>query len=288
MLSTQSVEEIVTKRFSCRSYERKPLETAHREDLIKYLGTLNKGPFGSEVRFDLAAASEGDAGALKGLGTYGFIRDPAGFIIGAVKSGDRGLEDYGYLMEHAALYVTSLGLGSCWLGGSFTRSSFSARINPRENETVPAVVSVGYIANKTSMVDSVIRWGAGSDHRKPWNELFFDNEYGVQFTGEAAGPWALPLEMVRRAPSASNRQPWRVIKSGGGFHFYLERSKGYYERNKRLLNMADMQRIDMGIALCHFELAAREMKMTGSWQVRGDAAPPVPDGVVYTASWIEE
>ena len=36
-------------------------------------------------------------------------------------------------------------------------------------------------------------------------------------------------------------------------HFYLKRSKGFGKEGK-----LDMQMIDMGIALCHFELAAKE------------------------------
>ena len=31
--------------------------------------------------------------------------------------------------------------------------------------------------------------------------------------------------------------------------------------------MADLQRVDMGIAMCHFELAARERGLAGRWVV---------------------
>ena len=59
--------------------------------------------------------------------------------------------------------------------------------------------------------------------------------------------------MVRLAPSAVNKQPWRVIAADNTAHFYLKRSKGF-GRSTHL----DMQKIDLGIALCHFALTAKE------------------------------
>ena len=61
------------------------------------------------------------------------------------------------------------------------------------------------------------------------------------------------LEMVRLAPSAVNKQPWRMVVMDDIVHFYLQRSKNF--RAGKL----DMQKIDMGIALCHFELMANEL-----------------------------
>ena len=60
--------------------------------------------------------------------------------------------------------------------------------------------------------------------------------------------------MVRLAPSAVNRQPWRVVIAEDTAHFYLKRSKGL-SHDGRL----DMQMVDLGIALCHFALTAKEI-----------------------------
>jgi hypothetical protein len=50
--------------------------------------------------------------------------------------------------------------------------------------------------------------------------------------------------------------------------------------------MADLQRIDMGIAMCHFDLAARELGLAGTWEA---SEPEIarPDGLTeYTATWV--
>ena len=59
--------------------------------------------------------------------------------------------------------------------------------------------------------------------------------------------------MVRWAPSAVNKQPWRIIVSGHDFHFYEKRDKGYISDKT-----GDLQKIDVGIALCHFMMGVEE------------------------------
>ena len=54
----------------------------------------------------------------------------------------------------------------------------------------------------------------------------------------------------------------------------------------RLLSIADMQRVDMGIAMSHFELTANELGLKGAWAVR-DPGIAVPDELTeYTATWM--
>jgi hypothetical protein len=96
---------------------------------------------------------------------------------------------------------------------------------------------------------------AKSDRRKPWPELFFDGRPGIPLAKEHAGPLAEALEAVRIGPSASNKQPWRVVREGSNYHFFLQRTPGY----DKLTGEIRLQEVDMGIALCHFGAAAREI-----------------------------
>ena len=139
------------------------------------------------------------------------------------------------------------------------------------------------------MIERIIRRGALADRRLDWETLFFHREFGQPLTPEQAGHYAIPLEMVRLGPSASNKQPWRIVADSRGWHFYLQRTSGYREGLlNRMFTQADMQRIDMGIAMCHFELTALEHGMQGHW---ADSNPGIdrPDGLTeYTRSWINE
>ncbi|MBI5845366.1 MAG: nitroreductase family protein [Deltaproteobacteria bacterium] len=269
MKFTRPIFELIPERTSWRSYAKTPVEVETLRKIEGFLGGLPKGPFGSDLRFLLSVTGGEDAETLKKLGTYGMIRNNFGFVVGAVRDTGKGLEDYGHAMEAVVLYLTDLGLGTCWLGGTFNKSGFAARIGAKEGETVPAVLAFGLRTARRGAIDAVVRLGAGSRKRLPFESLFFSPDFSRPLSENRPEPWIKSLEMVRLGPSASNKQPWRMVASPDGreFHLFLERTPGYGEKNLKFFGMADMQRLDMGIAMRHFELAQAEQDIHGEWVI---------------------
>jgi hypothetical protein len=287
MLLNTPIVDIIPQRFSCRTYQKRHIDEDTRKLLVEYMTVARVGPLGSKLRFELIAATRADMSALRGLGTYGFIKGASGFIVGAMTAHQKNLEDFGYRMEAIILKATELGLGTCWLGGTFTKSSFARKMALQDNESIPAVTSIGYMAETPRWVDGKIRQAAGSDQRLPWEKLFFDQNFEKPLVAPIRAEYTQALEMVRLAPSASNRQPWRMIKDGDRWHFYLRRSRGYRSNNyAKMLQMADLQRVDMGIAMCHFELTLRELGVSGDWEI-SDPGLVLPELVEYSISWRE-
>ena len=253
--------ELIRARTSVRRFTGGPVSGEVRGELQRCCREAQVGPFGGACRFELIDNPAGGDRSER-VGAYGLIRGARTYLAGATGTGRYGLEDFGYLFELLLLKATDLGMGSCWLGGTFTRSRFARAMELQGEKIIPAVSPIGVPTEQRSMVDQVIRWGAGSKRRKPWEELFYDGESAAPLSEVRAGSLATALEMVRLAPSASNRQPWRCLKAGQTIHFYLQRFPGY-----RSLLQTDLQRIDMGIAMSHFELALRSSGIEGSWQV---------------------
>jgi nitroreductase len=283
----ESVFNIVPRRRSVRTYADGPVGEDALEKLKGFVKRLPEPPLGSGVRFAVAAPGEGDAKALKGLGTYGVIRNPAGFVIGAVEKSEAGLVDFGYLMEAVVLFASSLGIGSCWLGGSFRKTRFSEKIGVSKSECVPSVISFGMPSAKPRTFETLMRKGAGSDSRKPFDTIFFQSDFMHPLSGAEAGDFARVLDMVRLAPSASNRQPWRIVAvpETGAFHFFLQRDAAY-SRQLKWFRLLDLQRVDMGIAACHFELSAREAGFSGNWRAEDPGLrEPRPANTVYIMTW---
>ena len=274
--------DTIKKRVSCRTYKKDPINEEGRQKLRDFLRSNVQGPFGNSVRFELIDLAGKEQDEIKTLGTYGFIRGASTFIVGAVGNGDRAMEDYGYCMERNILAARHLGLGTCWLGGTFNRSASALKIHKRDDEIVPAITPVGYPSDRKSIMDNAVRFFAKSNNRKAWEELFFCEDTKSPLTKNIAGDYALPLECVRIGPSASNRQPWRVVKKKDAdvFHFYVKRTPGYAERYLGV----SLQDIDMGIAMCHFEVALQEVDQKGSWQILQN--PPSQRGLEYIVSWI--
>lgn len=54
----------------------------------------------------------------------------------------------------------------------------------------------------------------------------------------------------------------------------------------KLLGVADLQRMETAIAMCHFELTAREQGLDGKWAVQ-EPDFEKPDGMIeYAVSWV--
>ena len=125
-----------------------------------------------------------------------------------------------------------------------------------------------------------MRKGIRADSRKPFEAFVFDGAFDVPLTPEKAGPLAYPLEMVRWAPSAVNKQPWQVVLKGNAAHFYLKHAKGFVSEA-----VGDMQKIDMGIALCHFALAAEESGLDIQFSINAPEIAAESD-TEYIASYL--
>lgn len=275
-----SVEDIVKARYSVRTYDDKAISLEKIDQIKNYMKTLNN-PFSVKINFSILETKNLDN--TKKLGTYGVIKGANNYIGATVEQGELALEALGYEFEKLVLYLTSLGLGTCWLGGTFDRSSFANALEVNEKELFPIISPFGYPGDKKRFADSLVRKIAKSDQRKSWNEIFFDKEINTSLTKENAGAYASVLEMVRLAPSASNKQPWRIVQDGKLYHFYEEKAKGYSDRFNY-----DIQAIDIGIAACHFHLAALEKDLKGEFKKLEVPSITTPENYIYAFSWILE
>lgn len=264
--------QVLLERSSVRTYSGQAPTDAELEALRAVLAAASEGlPFGTSPRFELVtssafAAASADGGAQK-IGTYGVIKHAPLFLVGAVRSGPGAMVDYGYAMEDALIAAAALGLGSCWLAGTFSRTAAARALMLQKGELIPAVSPLGRPAGRRSLVETVMRAGAGSARRKSWAELFWDGTPDRPLTEEDAGPWAQAFEAVRRGPSASNKQPWRVARNqAGNFELLLAEDAAY----NRALGFP-IQELDMGIALRRFDRAADILGHSGFWTAeKGD------------------
>lgn len=256
MIFTKPITELISARHSVRTYVPGRMPPDEVQQLRDYLAAVN-GLGESRVRLRLVDSGESAEGAR--VGTYGVIRGADHYIVPVVPAGDSAaLVQLGYRLEKAALFAVSLGLGTCWLGGTFTRGAFARLVDLQAFNILPAVMAVGVPAERPRLFDRLMHAVPGSGGRREWYELFFDGDASHALGRQQAGTFAGPLEMVRLAPSSMNTQPWRVIRDGNTFRFY-----GYSSGSP----LPDVCRIDVGIAMCHFDLAAQEAGLSGEFSL---------------------
>ena len=230
--------EIIKGRKSVRSFADQAISAEDRSRLEQYLQSIDN-PFGVPVRFVLLDAKE------KGLSSPVLTGETL-YVAGLVKKGPYADVAFGFSFEKLVLYAWSLGIGTTWIGGTMKRELFEKAAGLEENQMMPCMSPLGYPAQKMSMRETLMRKGAKADERKASAEVFFDKAFFIPLQEENPKT-ADALEMVRLAPSAVNRQPWRVVREGTNYHFYLKHDKGYVSAAT-----GDLQKVDMGIALCHF------------------------------------
>jgi hypothetical protein len=173
------------------------------------------------------------------------------------------MEDLGWTAERAIIDLWAAGWASCWIGGVFSRSKAASVAGTSGEEYVPIVVALGKEAERRSLMDRVVTRASGARQRKPLAELCFLADGSALNEDVLASGWGIALEALRLSPSASNKQPWRLIwdPQVPFCMLFLEEDRLY---NNSLGN-THLQNIDIGIAMYHFAAAAGYAGLKGAW-----------------------
>ncbi len=264
-----SAKEMVKKRKSVRTYDGNPLSISDKEKLEQFLKSV-PNPFDTPVEFRLLDAKE------HGL-TSPVIIGAGHYFAAKVPRCDDYEVGYGYSFECACLYAESLGLGTVMLAASINRPTFEKVMDLQENEVMPVASPVGYPAAKRSIRESIMRKSLKADSRIPFGKMFFDGDFSTGLEEENAGVFSDALEMARWSPSAANKQPCRAVVTGDTVHFYECKT---FPENPR----GDVQKLDIGIALAHFDLTMQEDGHSGRFTV-DDPGIVTPKNVGYIISY---
>lgn len=244
----EHIAELVRERRSVRTFDGTPLCAEDRAQLEQYLSHMET-PFDVPMEFRMLDAKAYGLSSPVVTGTDLYVA-------GKVKRGALAEVAYGFALETFVLRALSLGVGTVWIAGTMDRPAFERAMELRDDEFLPAVSPLGYPAKKRALRDAAMRRAIKADTRLPFESLFFEDSFDRPLTPECAGDFREALELVRLAPSAVNKQPWRVVKQGGAFHFY---KKSSLPANPK----GDVQKLDIGIALAHFMLALEAQDIPG-------------------------
>lgn len=278
MKYTEPVVDLIRRRRAIRTYSASPIPPETRRAVAEYASSLSKLR-STGARFLVIDRLSDDSSRVR-IGTYGFILGARSYVVCVCRADRRNLIDVGYTFEDLVLFLTSLGLGTCWVGATFTRGRVTDDVQLDSGEIVPVITPIGYAGRLRGPVDVILKPTYSRRSRRPWKQLFFDGDLRSPLDETKAAPYETPLEMVRLAPSASNRQPWRIIREGGRFHFYLRHDRAYAG-----MYSFDIQLIDIGIAMFHFEQTCLELGLPGSWSDREPMIGNKPAQLEYIASW---
>lgn len=227
-----NIIEAIKIRRSVRNYSGQQLSRALLDQLQEAINnsyTLFGGSLTIKIKsFDLKEGFKPS--------TYGFIKGASDFFLLGVGNQEDSLLTAGFLFEQVVLKATELGLGTCWIAGTFKGTDFEKDIKWPEGESLKLICPVGY-PKKPRLIEKIGRMAMGSDNRLPINKLFFEDNFQTTLSQE--NKFFESLEMLRLAPSSTNSQPWRVLVKDNHVMFYYKPK-------------SPVAVVDLGIGICHF------------------------------------
>lgn len=243
------VIENIQSRKSTRTYLIDADITEQLTKLEQVISQINNtsGLFGNCINVSIITKNQ-DSSQMK-LGTYGVIKGATHYLTVSVKPGADYLFDVGFLFETIILEATNLGLDTVWMAGTFSRKHFKAALGDPSLE-LPIVSPIGKRSQSQSFVTKYIV--KSKNHvRSDFSSMFFEADGKTPLVLDNSDPYMLALEMVRIAPSALNKQPWRIVKDCDKFHFFA-------------VTPAARHAVDLGIALNHFVTTLESFSINGT------------------------
>ena len=261
------VTDLIHQRKSVRTFDGQPLSMEDRSALETYTAS-QKNPFSVPITFRLLDVKEYGLSSLVivGADTY---------LAAKVEKVPNFEIAYGYSFEKVCLYALSRGIGTVMLAASLSRAAFEKAMEVKDGEVMPVASPVGYPAEKKSIRESLMRKGLKADDRKPFGQLFFEGDFNHSLP--ESNSFAKALEMARWAPSAGNGQPWRAMVDGDRVHFYEAKTM-------KDSPLGDIQKVDVGIALAHFDMALEEEGVKGAYSF-SDPGIAAPENTHYIVTY---
>ena len=175
------------------------------------------------------------------------------YIIVTSDNGEDYLQNIGYAMEEVVLKLTSLGIATCWLECNIKREDILEFVDLKSEEDLDANETEEENIEKEENLEnpySIIAFGYPEEGEKLFkNNKNADRKRINHVCKKLDKSLEKIVEPLRLAPSMKNSQPWVLYNKENNIHLYEEKQKK---------NLSDTNKISMGIALRHFDIACKE------------------------------
>jgi hypothetical protein len=217
ILNRDQLLNLIDQRHSIRRYRTDPIKPEHVEILCEVIDRCNDlGHLKMELRLN-------DPTPFRSwLSHYGLFSNVQNYIA-LIGLNAEDLDDrIGYYGELVVLQATALGLGTCWVAGTYDKRQSRVSLSPEEK--LIAVIAIGYPQQTGS-----------SRKTKPISELSRSVEPSPAWFEQG-------MMAVQKAPTALNQQRFLFVNDGE--RITASAGKGAYPE------------VGLGIAKLHFEIGA--------------------------------
>ena len=196
-LAANELAAAAATRVSERAYADRPVEHDKIEQLRACIEAVNT----AEPCLDFQLYGPLDsAGAAVGINARMFTGTFHWYAALVSDADDLALEKCGYYGQELVLLATHLGLGTCWVAGTFDREITDATIG--DGQALVAIIPIGYAQEKTPFAQRAIRTNIRRRSKKPEETVEADVPYAELPSWIRSG-----AEAIIAGPSAVNQEP---------------------------------------------------------------------------------
>ena len=221
-MNNKKLYDTIYKRKSVRNYKKEKLSTAELNKIKEFLDKTKV--LDKDINFEFKIVNSDDVKSLIP------IKAPHYLQFFSEEKGDY-LLNAGFILQQLDLFLSANELGACWFGLAKPKKEIIAESD--YEYVITLVFGKAEEENKRNSIEDF--------DRKNLDEIK-EGDYHHNL-----------LEAARLAPSATNGQPWYFKAESDKIHVFQNKlnflKKVFYKK---------MNRIDMGISLCHLWLAAVE------------------------------
>lgn len=214
--------ELMKNRHSVRSYTDKKIEGDVKENLEAFIQQCNRE---GDLHMQLIVDEPMCFSTM--MAHYGKFNNVKNYIAVVAKKGSGFDEKCGYYGEKVVLHAQNLGLNTCWVALTFSKSKAVFKVD--EGEKLYLVIAIGY--GETSGVSHKIK-----------------SVQDVSDAHEMPQWFKKGVEAALLAPTAMNQQKFTFQLNGNEVH--AKAGLGFYSK------------IDLGIVKYHFEMIAGKENFT--------------------------
>ena len=208
----ENLYEFIFRRKSNRKYDMLPLENDRLLEIKTFADSLK--PLYENIKVEYELTND-----VKNILP---VKAPHYFIISS-ENKEGYLVNIGFMFQQMDLFLSSKGLGSCWLG--------MAKPTERMNTKLEFVIVLAF----------------GKTIGSPYREL---QEFKRKPLSEISTGKDERLESVRLSPSATNSQNWFFACDNGKIHIFKKKLNPI-----QMIMYEKMNKVDMGIAICQLYIA---------------------------------
>lgn len=259
--------EVINKRKSVRKYSQAPLSQELLSEIKSIASSVERLYPDIDMKIHIVEDGQKMQAIMPGIiGAYGKVKAPHYIAVTSEeKPGYR--ENVGYTIENLVLRLTSMGLGTCWIGGSVKEGLFNRILEMPSNHKPMIVIALGCAERE----EELYRKTPQDAKRKAVSEFV---------TGEMDEALGKVMEAVRLSPSAVNIQPWRFFIEGSRVRLYTAKAPGLLGNH-----LEEMRKIDAGICLSHLKLAGEHYDK--KVEIKRENAPEIRKHVYVATAYVE-